>query len=250
MGVNREICSILGVNVEVTNMKKTIHYIEKNLKEMKGKYICVSNVHTTVMAYRDPSYKMVQNSAAMVLPDGKPLSLVSRWKGFKKAQRVTGPDLMWEIMKISPEKGYTHYLYGTTEETLKKLKAELLKNYPGLKIAGLYSPPFRKLKEEEKKEIIEKINETNADFVWVALGAPKQENWMFEHQGKICGLMIGVGAAFDFHAKVIKRAPKIMQQLSLEWLYRLFQDPKRLWKRYLSTNFFFIWKVLQEGKKN
>lgn len=250
MEKQRKKCKILGVNVDVTNMQDTIEYITEHLSELSGKYICVSNVHTTVMAYKDPAYRKVQNSAAMVLPDGKPLSLVSRWKGFQEAERVAGPDLMPTIMKMSPVRGYTHYLYGTTDETLQKLKSELLKEYPGLRIVGMYSPPFRKLNDREDEEIVQKINEAKADFVWVALGAPKQENWMYEHQDKVCGLMIGVGAAFDFQAKVVKRAPEIFQKLSLEWLYRMFQDPKRLWKRYLTTNFFFIWKVLQEGKKH
>ena len=249
MEKQRKKCEILGVNVDVTNMKETIEYITQNLSELRGKYICVSNVHTTVMAYKDSEYCKVQNSAAMVLPDGKPLSLVSRKKGFKEARRVAGPDLFPEIMNLSQEKGYTHYLYGTTEDTLKKLKRELMRKYPKLQIVGMYSPPFRKLESWEDEEIVNRINETKADFIWVALGAPKQENWMFEHQDKVCGLMIGVGAAFDFQAKVISRAPRILQDLYLEWLYRIVQDPKRLWKRYLTTNFFFIWKVLQEGKK-
>lgn len=250
MEKKRQQCNILGVNVEVTNMKKTLQYITGHLEELKGKYICVSNVHTTVMAYKSADYLKVQNGAAMVLPDGKPLYLVSKWKGFQDAGRVAGPDLMPEILRLSEEKGYTHYFYGTTDDTLQKLKTELTKEYPKLKIVGMYSPPFRKLNDEEDRQIIDNINATGADFIWVALGAPKQESWMYEHQGKVCGLMIGVGAAFDFHAKVIKRAPEIFQKLSLEWLYRMFQDPKRLWKRYLTTNFFFIWKVLQEGKKN
>ena len=246
MKMQRKKCSILGVDVDVTNMRDTITYITENLSELSGKYICVSNVHTTVMANKDPMYCKVQNSAAMVLPDGKPLSIVSRIRGYKEAERVSGPDLMPEILDLSQEKGYTHYFYGTTDETLQKLKQELLKQYPKLQIAGMYSPPFRKLSQEEDEEIVKNINETNADFVWVALGAPKQELWMYEHQDKVKGLMLGVGAAFDFHAKVIKRAPKTYQKLSLEWLYRLFQDPKRLWKRYLTTNFYFVWKVIQE----
>ena len=239
-------CRILKTNINVTDMVKTVRYIEDNLEELKGKYICVSNVHTTVMAYRDEAYRKVQNGAAMALPDGKPLSIVSKRRGFRDAKRVPGPDLMPDILKCSEEKGYTHFFYGSKDETLEKLKEKLLTNYPKLKIAGMYSPPFRPLTEEEDKEIIHMINQTNPDFIWVGLGAPKQENWMAEHKNKLNGLMLGVGAAFDFHAGTIKRAPKWMQELCLEWLYRISQDPKRLLKRYLDTNIAFLFHTMME----
>ncbi|MBI6060428.1 WecB/TagA/CpsF family glycosyltransferase [Clostridium perfringens] len=234
-------CNILGVNINVTNMKDTVSYIKKNLSNLKGNYICVSNVHTTVMSYEDEKYRNIQNSAAMALPDGKPLSIVSRKRGYKYAERVTGPDLMEEIFKISEEKGYKHYFYGSTEKTLKELNNKLKSKYPNLDIVGMHSPPFRKLLELEDKEIIKMINFAKPDFVWVGLGAPKQEIWMYEHKDKIIGLMIGVGAGFDYHAEIIKRAPSWMQKFSLEWLYRLLQDPKRLFKRYIKTNFKFLY---------
>ena len=233
-------CNILGVNISVTNMNDTVKYIENNLESLKGNYICVSNVHTTVMSYEDKAYRNIQNSGVMALPDGGPLSVVSRKKGFKEAKRVTGPDLMEEIFKISEEKGYKHYFYGSTEETLDELKTKLIQKYPKLQIVGMFSPPFRKLTEWEDVEITNKINETNANFIWVGLGAPKQEIWMFNHKNKVNGLMLGVGAGFDYHAEKIKRAPKWMQNNNLEWIYRLLQDPRRLYKRYLTTNFKFL----------
>ena len=233
-------CNILGVNINVTDMNDTIKIIEENLEDIKGDYICVSNVHTTVMSFEDLDYKKVQNDAFMRLPDGGPLSVVSKMKGHKNSKRVTGPDLMFELFKISEKKGYTHYFYGSTEDTLNKLNLKLKEKYPKLRIAGSYSPPFRQLTEKEDEEIVQMINESNADFLWVGLGAPKQEKWMNDHQNKINSLMIGVGAGFDYHADKIKRAPKWMQNLSLEWLYRLFQDPKRLWKRYFETNTKFL----------
>lgn len=234
-------CNILGVNINVTNISDTVNYICENINELKGNYICVSNVHTTVMAYENEKYRKIQNSGIMALPDGGPLSTVSRKKGFKDAERVTGPDLMGEVFKISEEKGYTHYFYGSTDETLEQLKNNLNKKYPKLNVVGMYSPPFRKLLDNEEKEIIRKINDTNADFVWVGLGAPKQEMWMYRNKNKINSLMLGVGAGFDYYADRIKRAPKWMQENNLEWLYRLIQDPKRLFKRYMTTNFKFIW---------
>ena len=206
--------------------------------------MCVSNVHTTVMAYNDPSYKEVQNNAVIAVPDGKPLSLISKLRGYKEAKRVAGPDLMPEILRISETEGYTHYFYGSTEQTLECLEKNLRKKYPKLKIVGMYSPPFRKLTQEEDDWMVDKINAAKPDFVWVGLGAPKQERWMYEHRGKVKGIMLGVGAAFDFHAGTSKRAPKWMQEFYLEWLYRLIQDPKRLLKRYMFSNAQFIWLIL------
>lgn len=234
------ICKILGVNISVTSMDETVNYIEKNLKKFKGDYICVSNVHTTVMAYEDEEYRNIQNSGVMALPDGGPLSLVSRKRGFKEAKRVTGPDLMEEIFKLSEEKGYKHYFYGSTEDTLKQLNMKLNEKYPKLNIVGMYSPPFKRNVDLEEEKKINEINKLEADFIWIGLGAPKQEIWMYKHKNVMNGLMIGVGAGFDYFADKIKRAPYWMQKNNLEWLYRLLQEPKRLFKRYLFTNAKFI----------
>lgn len=233
-------CNIMGVNVAAIDMDWLLDYLEKHLQEIKGDYICVSNVHTTVTAYEDPEYMKVQNGGLMAIPDGGPLSSVARRRGYRTTKRTTGPGLMDEIFRISSDKGYRHFFYGSTEETLSLLKSNLLKKYPGITIAGMYSPPFRKLSSTEDQEIIDIINDTHPDFVWVGLGAPKQEYWMLAHQGKINGLMIGVGAGFNYHAGNLKRAPEWMQKANLEWLYRLMQDPKRLFTRYLHTNLRFI----------
>ena len=243
------VCSILGTNIAVTNMNKTVSWLESHLSELSGSYICVANVHTTVTAYGDESYRAVQNGAAAALPDGKPLSLTSRKRGFAEAERVTGPDLMGEIFQISAWHGWRHYFYGSTEETLQALEEALERTYPGIVIAGMYSPPFRSLTAEEDREDIRRINEAQADFVWVGLGAPKQERWMAAHQGKVHGLMLGVGAGFDYHAGRLKRAPQWMQKCSLEWLYRLLQDPVRLFKRYLVTNTKYLWLVSREDRQ-
>ena len=155
---------------------------------------------------------------------------------------------MKEILKISSQEGYRHFFYGSTEKTLLKLSRTIERRYPDVQVAGMYSPPFRSLSKEEDEEIIRKINESEADFVWVGLGAPKQERWMAEHQGKVQGFMIGVGAAFDYLAGNIERAPMWMQKANLEWLYRLMQEPKRLFKRYFYTNTKFIWNAVIRGK--
>ena len=237
------VCKIMGVNIAAVNMEWLIDFTKKHIKQLSGNYICVSNVHTTVMSYDDSDYCAIQNGGILAIPDGGPLSSVGRKRGFSTMKRTTGPDYLMEILKISSQEGYRHYFYGSTEETLEKLKKYLEKHFPDVDIAGMYSPPFRKLTEQEDEEIVRKINESNPDFVWIGLGAPKQEIWMAEHQGTIKGLMVGVGAAFDYLAGNILRAPRWMQESNLEWAYRLVQEPRRLFKRYLYSNVKFLWNV-------
>ena len=241
-------CNIMGVNLAAIDMSWLIEFTKRYIKELSGNYMCVSNVHTTVMSFDDEEYCAVQNGGIMAIPDGGPLSSVGRKRGFSGMKRTTGPDYMKEMLKISNEEGYRHFFYGSTEETLKKLQRTLKHSYPNVQVAGMFSPPFRTLSAQEDEEIVHMINESNADFVWIGLGAPKQERWMAEHQGKIKGFMIGVGAAFDYEAGNIDRAPMWMQKANLEWLYRLLQEPKRLFKRYFYTNTKFIWNAVIRGK--
>lgn len=241
-------CEILKTRINVTNMQDTLAYINAHIEELRGKYICVSNVHTTVMSYENERYREIQNNAAMALPDGAPLSNYSRKKGYKDARRVTGPDLMVELFRISPQRGYRHFFYGATQETLDSMRMVIERDYPGMLIAGMYSPPFRKMTEEEDAEAVKLINEAKPDFIWIGLGAPKQEEWMYEHCDRVNGVMIGVGAGFDYLAGYIKRAPMWMQKISMEWFYRLLQDPSRLWKRYVTTNMKFIRFTRREDK--
>lgn len=231
---------ILGVNIAITNIQDATEYIISQLNDIRGRYICLSNAHTTVISRKNPNYCRVQNDAFLALPDGSPLVLVQRLRGFSKAERVAGPDIMPAIWKATEHTKWKHFFYGGSPETIKALERNLREKYPGLNIAGMESPPYRPLTEEEDAQIVEKINMSGADFLWVGLGAPKQENWMKAHQNKIQAVMLGVGAGFDFHAGTVKRAPKWMQEHYLEWAYRLLQDPRRLWKRYVVTNFQFI----------
>ena len=240
---------ILKTNINVTNIDEAVGYIDKYLEQMRGEYICISNVHTTVTAYRDEEYRKVQNGSILNMPDGKPLSIVQKLRGYTQAGRVPGPDLMPAIFKLSEKRGYRHYFYGSTPETIEKLGIRLKEAYPRLQIVGMYSPPFRPMTVEEDAEIIEQINETKPDFIWVGLGAPKQERWMAEHKGKVNGIMLGVGAGFDFHAGTVLRAPRWMQEVCMEWLWRMMQDPKRLFPRYLDTNFSFLYYLMKESKK-
>ena len=240
--------NILGVEIAAIDMDWLLSFTKENVKKLSGDYICVSNVHTTVTSYEDETYCSIQNNGILAIPDGGPLSTEGRKRGAKDMQRTTGPSYLGEILKISAENGWRQYFYGSTQDTLDKLKIVLEKDYPGLVIAGMYSPPFRPMTEEEDNKIVNDINAASPDFLWIGLGAPKQEKWMAEHQGKVKGLMVGVGAAFDYYAGNIKRAPEWMQKCNLEWVYRLMQDPKRLFKRYFVTNRKFIWNAVVRGK--
>lgn len=241
--------NILGVRIADINMEWLINFTQEHIKELSGDYICVSNVHTTVTAYESPEYCEIQNGGILAIPDGSPLSSVGRKYGAKIICRTPGPTYMEEIFKISSKNGYRHFFYGSTEQTLRNIYKNLKKKYPDIKLVGMYSPPFRPMTEKEDIEAVERINNSNPDFVWVGLGAPKQEEWMARHQGKVNGLMIGVGAGFDFFAGNIKRAPQWMQRWGLEWLYRLIQDPKRLFKRYMVTNFKFVLAIIENKNK-
>lgn len=242
------VCKILGVEIAAIDMFRLVEYLQTNVEALSGDYLCVANVHTTVTAFQDEEYRRVQNGGIMAIPDGGPLSSLGRKRGYPSMARTTGPALMQEIFELSEKKNYRHYFYGSTPQTLEKLEGELKKRYPDLQVAGMYSPPFRELTPEEDTQVIETINGTKPDFVWIGLGAPKQEVWMAKHQGLIQGLMLGVGAGFDYHAGNIRRAPQWMQKTNLEWLYRLLQDPKRLFKRYWHTNTRFIWNAVIRGK--
>jgi len=241
-------CIIMNVKIAAINMKWLLNYTVENIKKLSGDYMCVSNVHTTVTAYETPEYLLVQNNGIMAIPDGGPLSSLGKKRGFTQMERVTGPSYMEEILKLSETHGFRQYFLGSTEDTLQKMRTNLNSKYPNLNIVGMYSPPFRTLTEQEEQKIINDINASTPDFVWVGLGAPKQEYWMAAHQWKIHGFMVGVGAGFDYLAGNINRAPQWMQKYNLEWLYRLLQDPKRLLKRYLYTNTKFIWHAYIRGK--
>lgn len=239
--------NIMGVEIAAIDMDRLLEFTNENIGALSGEYICVSNVHTTVMSYEDKEYRDIQNGAVLAIPDGGPLSTVGRRRGYQMS-RTTGPSYMEEILKLSSGKGYRHYFFGSTQETLERMKERIMAEDPDIRIVGMFSPPFRAMTEEEDQTIIREINAASPDFLWVGLGAPKQEKWMAAHRGIVTGLMVGVGAAFDYYAGNIKRAPEWMQKINLEWLYRLIQDPKRLMKRYIVTNTKFLWNAVVRGK--
>ncbi|MCR5650494.1 MAG: WecB/TagA/CpsF family glycosyltransferase [Lachnospiraceae bacterium] len=241
-------CKVLGIDINVGDLNSAADHVIKNRDDLAGAYVCFSNVHTTVMAFKNDAYREALRGAKLVFPDGFPIAKEQRRKGFEEAERIAGPDFMKEIFERSADGSISHYFYGSTDETLKKLTGNLKEKYPRINIAGMYSPPFRKLTDEEIDNDINMINDSDADFVWIGLGAPKQELFMQKTGGRVNALMFGVGAGFAFHAGTKKRAPKFMQKLGLEWLFRLLSDPKRLFGRYFVTNTQFLWytKVMKK----
>jgi len=206
----------------------------------ESRYVCICNVHSVVSAYHDPGFRSVINDADMATPDGAPVAWMLRRLGYMGQQRINGPDLMWRYCEQAQSRDEPVFFYGSTEETLATLRIKLLAAFPGLKIAGSISPPFRPLTSAEDESIVAQVNASGAGVVWVSLGCPKQELWMAAHRGRINAVMVGVGAAFDYHAGTLKRAPKWMQDRGLEWLHRFVSEPKRLWKRYLVGNSVFV----------
>lgn len=237
---------VFGVKYCISRTEEAVHHVLRHLNELRGSYICFSNVHTTVMARENPDYVQCLNDAALVFPDGTPIAKLEALRGYDDAERVAGPDFMKNMFRDTMDGKVSHYFYGSTETTLTKLQENLPKQYPGISIKGMYSPPFRQLSEQEDEEDVKRINESGADIVWVGLGAPKQEKWMKAHEGKIHAVMMGVGAGFDFHAGTIQRAPLWLQRIGFEWLYRLIMDPARLLKRYIVTNVKFFLYLLRD----
>lgn len=241
--------NILGVKVNMLNLNRAVEVIENWIEYDLQNYICVSAVSTVMACHRSPEVRRCVNLAGLVTPDGMPLVWLGRLLGFA-AERVYGPDLMLLTCRRTAQKGYAHYFYGGMPGVPEKLAVQLQRKFPRLNVVGTYSPPFRKLTSGEDEAIVEKINAAAPDILWVGLSSPKQDLWMAEHLGKIqAPVMIGVGAAFNFHSGSVKQAPYWMQRSGLEWLFRLSQEPKRLWKRYLLDNPLFLVNALLQITK-
>lgn len=242
--------NILGMNLNAVNIPRTLKIIERWLEECQSRYICLANVYAVTESQHDENLRHIYNHADLVTPDGMPLVWLSRLRGFSQVRRVYGPDLLREFCKISRNKGYRHFFYGGMPGVAERLVQHLQKQFPGLAIAGIYSPPFRQLTASEEQHIVDLINKSHPHIVWVGLGAFKQEKWMYRHVEKLHHpVLIGVGAAFDFISREKKQAPLWMQRVGLEWLFRLFSEPKRLWRRYLINNPWFVILLLRQFLK-
>jgi N-acetylglucosaminyldiphosphoundecaprenol N-acetyl-beta-D-mannosaminyltransferase len=240
--------NILGVGVSAIDMSEAVRIIGDWIATGERHYVCVTGVHGVMESQRDETLRHVHNSAGLVTPDGMPLVWLSRSQGHRRVERVYGPDLMLTCCDISISKGYRHFLYGGAEGVPELLAERLCRRFPGLRITGCYSPPFRDLTAEEQDSIADRINKAAPDIVWVGLSTPKQERWMYQHRPRLdAPVLIGVGAAFDFHAGLKRQAPRWMRRSGLEWSFRLLTEPRRLWRRYLTNNPLFVANVLLQA---
>lgn len=237
----RALSPVIGAPIDAVSWPASLARVSGWAAARQSRYVCICNVHSVVTARQDKAFAKVIREADMATPDGAPVAWLMRRLGVASQQRINGPDLMWRYCSEAAQRDESIYLYGGMPETLDILQRKLLVQFPGLKITGAYSPPYRQLTAEEDAAVVEAINASGAGTVWVSLGCPKQEQWMAEHRGRINAVMIGVGAAFDYHAGTTQRAPQWMQRNGLEWLHRVCSEPRRLWKRYLVTNTLFIY---------
>jgi N-acetylglucosaminyldiphosphoundecaprenol N-acetyl-beta-D-mannosaminyltransferase len=238
--------SVLHASIDVVDWDAALSRIAEWAANRESRYVCICNSHSVVTAGQEPAFGQVVARADMATPDGAPVAWMIRKLGFRGQQRINGPDLMWKYCEQASRRGESIYLYGGAPETLEILQHRLAKEFPGLRVAGAYSPPFRALTATEDADAVRRINASGAGTVWVSLGCPKQEMWMAAHHESVKAVMIGVGAAFDYHAGTIQRAPLIVQQAGLEWLYRLISEPRRLWRRYLITNTLFVFGAARQ----
>lgn len=242
---------VLGAKISVTNLKDATSYVEDCIKGRRKTYICIAPVSTIVDAQENDEYRKIINNSGMTTPDGMPLVWLGRLKGERTIGRTYGPDFMLALCEKGQKRGYKHYLYGGEESTCDLLKSVLEKKFPDIDIIGQHTPPFRPLHAQEDGKVIDEINRQNPDILWVGLGSPKQDYWMYEHRDKLnAPVMIGVGAAFDFIAGIKRQAPRWMQKCGLEWFFRLCCEPKRLWKRYLIGNTRFIYLLIKHAIKS
>lgn len=244
-------CDVLGVGISAIDRPMALERIERWIERRTPAYVTVTGVHGVMESQRDPELLRIHNQAGMVTPDGMPMVWLSRLRGFKHVRRVYGPDLMLDACARSQQTGWRHYFYGGGEGVADLLARNLVERFPGLHVAGTFCPPFRPMTEAEDRELIERINASGADIVWVGLSTPKQEYWMARHVGRISApVLIGVGAAFDFHAGLKPQAPRWMQQSGMEWFFRLVTEPRRLWKRYLVNNTGFLYRLAVHRMRN
>ena len=244
--VGRVRVDVIGSPIDVLSWPVVEDQISQWAAARESRYICICNVHSVVTAVEDSEFALAINGADLATPDGTPIAWMLRHLGYPGQKRINGPDLMMRYLRLAAQRGESIYLYGSTRETQDRLRERLTHSLPGLKVAGAYSPPFRPLTPDEDAEVIRQINASGARTVWVSLGCPKQEKWMADHRGRIHAVMIGVGAAFDYHAGITPRAPRWMQKRGLEWTHRLWAEPGRLWRRYLHTNSVFLLRAAAE----
>jgi len=237
---------VVSLNVNVFNYESAIEQIIAMVNAGVGGYVCMSTVHMILESYDDPEYGAKVNAANMVVPDGMPVVWMQKLQGAREPGRVRANDLMMRLCEYAENNDLSVGFYGGRQEVIEAILERANINYPKLRIAYAYSPPFRPLTESEDMAVTEEINQKGPDILFMGLGCPKQENWMSAHKDRLRAVMIGVGASFDFYAGNVAECPSWLQNLGLEWLFRLYQEPRRLWKRYLILNPRFVWHASRQ----
>lgn len=236
---------VLDTHIDAIGWDEVISRIASWAAHRQSRVVALCNVHSVVTASQEPAFQTVLSQADLALPDGAPVAWALRREGFSEQQRINGPDLTWRYLQVAEQLGQSVFFYGSTQDTLDRLLVTIKASFPKLKIVGMESPPFRELSEDEDQAYVDQINQSGANVLFVGLGCPKQEAWMAAHRGRIKAVMLGVGAAFDYHAGTIQRAPVWMQKIGMEWFHRLLSEPRRLFKRYTVTNSIFIFRMMK-----
>ncbi len=233
--------NILGVRVSATNMTQALGVIDRWIAGRTSHYICVTPIHGIMECQNDPALIDIFNASGLTVPDGMGVVWLLKLMGHAEVSRVYGPDLMQAVCAASAEKGWRHFLYGGAPGIAGQLAQELQEQFPGIQIVGTYTPPFRPLTAEEDAAVVQQIQGSGADIVWVGISTPKQERWMSEHRERLgVPVLVGVGAAFDFLSGAKPQAPLWIQRSGLEWLFRLASEPRRLWRRYAQYPLFAL----------
>lgn len=237
--------NVLGVGVHAINIPLAVEILGQAVANQAKGYVCVTGVHGVCEAQEDPEFRRILNGALLNTPDGMPMVWVGKSQGYKDMSRVYGPDLLEEICRVSETTGWRHFFFGGAPGTAEALAKTLQGKFPRLQVAGTNTPPFRPLTPEEFQQLQTEVIATNPDFFWVGLSTPKQERFMADAVGRLeVPVMLGVGAAFDLVSGKVKQAPRWIQCSGFEWLYRLIQEPRRLWKRYFKNNPLFVGRIL------
>src|SRR6185437_3927300 len=246
--MTRERVNVLGVGITVLNLRTALAAIDDAVRNHQKGYICVTGVHGVMEAQDNPAFKNILNNAFLCTPDGMPMVWAGRQKGHREMSRVYGPDLMLDVCAWSEQSGCRHFFYGGAEGVADLLAKKLQSRFPKLQVVGTFTPPFRALTPDEEKALQEKVREAKPDIVWVGLSTPKQEKFMAEYLPKLdTTLMVGVGAAFDFHSGRVRQAPRWVQRSGFEWFYRLCSDPRRLAGRYFRNTPLFVIRFLSQS---
>ena len=236
--------NVLGIGISAINLQQATSLVLDAVRKKTRGYICVAGVHGVMESQDDPDLARIINRGLLCTPDGMPMVWMGWLQGYRHVSRVYGPDLMIELCEASAGTEVRHFLYGGGPGVAERLKECLLQRFPGLRIVGVYEPPFRPLNAKEEEDLRSQVSAARPDIMWVGLSTPKQERFMAEYLSKLdVTIMLGVGAAFDFHSGRVRQAPRWVQRSGFEWLFRLGQEPRRLWRRYLRHNPRFVCRV-------